>query len=145
MTDRKNGAKTVDRNPDGTFGDGNPGRPKGARHKATLAVQNLLDGSTEALTQKAVDMALAGDTTALKLCLERICPARKDTPVEFELPTINGTADAAASACAIVNAVSTGELTPLEGVSVMRLLDSYILSLEASDFETRLAALEAAK
>ena len=37
----------------GKFAEGNPGRPKGARHKATLAVQNLLDGVTEALTQKA--------------------------------------------------------------------------------------------
>jgi hypothetical protein len=129
----------------GKFAEGNPGKPKGARHKATQAVQDLLDGSTEALTQKAVDMALAGDTTALRLCLERICPARKDTPVNFELPTINGAIDAATSASAIVTAVGKGELTPLEGASVMGLVSSYIQSLEAYDFETRLAALEAAK
>ena len=54
---RKNGRKT-----DGKFASGNPGRPKGSRHKTTLAIQALLDGEGEALTRKAVEMALA--TTA---------------------------------------------------------------------------------
>ncbi len=34
---RNNGTKTAGRNPNGTFAAGNPGRPRGARHKATLA------------------------------------------------------------------------------------------------------------
>ena len=51
---------------------GNPtGKPKGARHKATLAVLELLEGEAKTLSRKAVEMALAGDTTALRLCLER--------------------------------------------------------------------------
>ena len=62
------------RNTDGTFGTGNPGKPKGARHRATLAVAALLDGEAEALTRKAVDMALAGDRAAMRLCLERLAP-----------------------------------------------------------------------
>ena len=41
---------------------GNPdGRPRGARHKTTLAIEALLEGQHEALTQKAIDLALAGD------------------------------------------------------------------------------------
>src|ERR1700693_659671 len=52
---------------------GNPdGRPKGSRNKSTLALEALLDGQAEALTQKAVELALAGDITALRLCLDRI-------------------------------------------------------------------------
>ncbi len=39
----------------------------GARHKATVAAEALLDGEAEALTRKAVEMALAGDGTALRL------------------------------------------------------------------------------
>ncbi len=66
---------------------GNPkGRTKGARHRATLAALALLDGEAEALTRKAVDLALEGDTVALRLCLERIAPPRKDAPVSFALP-----------------------------------------------------------
>ena len=71
----------------GKFVSGNPGKPKVARHKVTGAVSELMDGQADAITQKAVDMALGGDTTALRLCLERIAPARKDSPVQFDLTT----------------------------------------------------------
>lgn len=94
-TDRKNGSTTEGRNADGTFAAGNPGRPTGARHKVTLAIESLLHGQSEALTQKAVDMALEGDTACLRLCLERIAPARKDTPVQFALLAMKSAQDAA--------------------------------------------------
>jgi hypothetical protein len=65
MATRKNG-----RNTDGTFARGNSGGPTGARNKATLAIQELLEGSTEALTHKAIELALSGDTVALRMCLD---------------------------------------------------------------------------
>ena len=75
---------------------GNPsGRPKGARNAATLACETLLDGQAEALTQKAIQMALDGDAVALRLCLDRIFPPRKDRPVTFTLPPITSARDAA--------------------------------------------------
>ena len=47
---------------------GNPnGKPKGVRNRATLAAEALLDGEAEALTRKVVEMALAGDSTAMRL------------------------------------------------------------------------------
>jgi hypothetical protein len=94
------------RNTDGTFGSGNPGKPKGARHRTTRAVEELLDGQSEAITQKAVDLALAGDTTALRLCLERIAPPRKDTPVLFDLPPMESAHDAAVASQAVLAAVA---------------------------------------
>ena len=145
MTNRNSGENTDGRNPDGTFADGNPGKPKGARNRATQAVQELLDVQTEALTQAAVNKALEGDTAALRLCLERICPARKDTPVQFDIQPMQSAADAATAAGSIVDAVATGELTPLEGASVMGLVDSYRRAIETSEFEKRLEALEDAK
>lgn len=49
---------------------GNPaGRPKGSRHKVTLAIEAMLEGEHEKLTRKAIDMALEGDGPALRLCL----------------------------------------------------------------------------
>jgi len=73
---------------------GNPaGRPVGARHKATMAVQVLLDGEAERLTRKAVELALAGDMGALRLCLERILPPRKDVPVTLPVPQIETATD----------------------------------------------------
>jgi hypothetical protein len=136
-TNRKNGRKT-----DGKFAGGNPGRPKGARHKTTLAIQALLDGEGEALTRKAIDMALAGDTTALRLCLERIAPPRKDAPVRFDLPPMEGAANAAAAMGAILASVASGDLTPSEATSLAGLVEAYRKALEATELETRIKTLE---
>ena len=92
----------------GRFGPGNPGRPAGARNRTTLAVLELLDGQAEALTQKAVEMALAGDTVALRLCLDRVAPPRRDAPVAFAMPTMTSARDAAEAAGAVLQAVSEG-------------------------------------
>ena len=104
---------------------GNPkGKPKGTRHKATRAAQALLEGEAEALSRKAVELALAGDTTALRLCLERIAPPRKDAPLRMDLPELYTAADAAGALRAIVAAVATGELTPSEGAALTGLVEA---------------------
>jgi hypothetical protein len=126
----------------GRFAAGNTGRPAGARNKATLAVLDLLEGQAQALTQRAVELALAGDTTALRLCIERLAPPRKDSPVMFPLPRMATAHDAAQAAGAVLQAVSSGELTPIEGAQVMGLVDSFRRALEVSELETRMAALE---
>jgi len=139
---RKNEASTYT-DKTGKFAQGNPGKPKGARHKTTRAVEALLDGQSEAITQKAVDLALAGDTTSLRLCLERIAPPRKDAPVLFDLPPMETAHDAAVAAQAVLAAVAGGDLTPIEGAVVMGLVEQYRRTLELSEFERRLIALEA--
>ena len=126
----------------GKFASGNPGKPKGARHKVTRAVKELLEGQSEAITQKAIDKALEGDATALRLCLERIAPARKDSTVQFDLPPINDASEAAQAAQAVLQAVSEGNVTPLEGAAVMGLVESYRRTLELTEFEQRLRDLE---
>lgn len=130
------------RNMDGTFGPGNPGKPKGARHRATQAALALLDGDAEALTRKAVNMALEGDTTALRLCLERIAPPRRDGPVTFDLPRMETTLDAAHAAGAVLDAVALGDLTPTEGTHVMALVESFRRTLEVTELEARMTELE---
>lgn len=130
------------RNADGTFTTGNPGKPKGTRHKATVAALAMLDGQSEALTQQAVTLALEGDTTALRLCLERIVPPRRDAPVQFNLPQMETARDAAKAAGAVLDAVALGDLTPTEGAHIMGLVDTYRRTLEATEIEERVAALE---
>ncbi len=137
MTDGKCG-----RNADGTFGAGNAGKPRGTRHKATQAVMALLDGQAEALTRRAVDLALAGDGVALRLCLERLAPPRRDAPVTFTLPAMTTARDAAQAAGAVLEAVAEGDLTPSEAVQIMSLVDTFRRVLEVSELEARIAALE---
>lgn len=130
------------RNADGRFGAGNAGKPRGTRHKATQAVLGLLEGQAQAISQKAVQMALDGDTVALRLCLERLAPPRKDAPVEFTLPPMKNARDAAEAAAAVLQAVAGGELTPLEATQVMGLIDAFRRILETSELEARVAVLE---
>jgi hypothetical protein len=135
------------RKPDGTFAPGNGlgGKPKGSRHKVTLAVEALLEGEHEALTRKAVEKALAGDMTAMRLCLDRIAPPRKDAPISFELPVIRSAADTVAASSALLDAVAGGEVTPDEAGRVMALLTAHKTLVETGDLEQRIAALEAKK
>jgi len=122
---------------------GNPaGKPKGARHKTTLAMQALLDGQAEALTQKAVQLALAGDMAALRLCMERLMPARKDSPVSCLLPPISSAEDTAYAMSAVIAAVAGGELTPTEGEALVGLLEQQRKIIETRVLEQRLIALE---
>ena len=102
----------------------------------------LLEGEAEALTRKAVEMALAGDGVALRLCLDRIAPPRKDSPVTFPLPRMTTAQDAAQAAGAVLEAVSMGELTPIEAMQIMGLIDSFRRTLEVTELEARVAALE---
>lgn len=141
-TVRKCGTNTEGRNSDGTFAAGNSGKPRGTRHKTTVAILSLLDGQAEALSRKAIDLALEGDTVALRLCLERIAPPRKDAPVQFDLPPMESAADAAKAASSVLSAVSMGELTPAEGAHVMGLIETYRRTLETTEIEARIAALE---
>jgi hypothetical protein len=90
-------------------------------------------------------MALEGDTTALRLCLERIAPPRKDVAVTFDLPRMEAASDAAKAAGAVLGAVSNGELTPTEAAHIMALVETYRRTLETTEIEARIAALEATK
>ena len=130
------------RNTAGQFSAGNSGRPKGSRNKATIAIESLLQGQAEALTQIAVAQALEGDSIALRLCMERIAPAPKDQPVSFSLPKMHNALDASVAAGSVLNAVSDGELTPIEATRVMSLIESYRRTLELTEIEQRLQALE---
>jgi hypothetical protein len=135
----RNNAETTRGRP---FEPGNPGRPKGAKHKTTRAIEALLEGEAEALTRKAIDKALEGDNVALKMCLDRLSPPPKDSPVAFELPAISTAADAATAMTSILAAVAEGSVTPAEGETIARLIETFLKSLETVEFEQRLRALE---
>jgi hypothetical protein len=123
---------------------GNPaGKPKGTRHKATRAIEALLEGESEALTRKAIEKALEGDTVALRLCLDRLAPPRKDAPVSFQLPPITNGADTVAASSSLLTAVAEGEVTPDEAGRVMALLTAHRSLVETGDLEARITALEA--
>ena len=74
--------------------------------------------------------------------MDRIAPPMKDKPFVFPLPQMCDAIDASEAAGSVLRAVSYGTLTPIEGTRVMGLIDSYRRTLELTDIEYRLKALE---
>ncbi len=123
---------------------GNPaGRPRGARNRTTVAVEEILDGEADALARKAIELALGGDTVALRLCLERIAPAKRERPTPFALPKLEIAADAVQASAALVEAVAAGELTTAQAAELGKLVESFVKAIEVTDVIERLERLEA--
>jgi hypothetical protein len=131
---------------------GNPkGRPKGSRNRVALLAEQIFeqrlfgeDRKADAIIAKTIALAEAGDTSCIRLCLDRIAPVRKDRPVWFELPAMKASRDAVSASGAIVAAVASGELTPSEAAELGKVIDSFARTLQAVEFEERLSKLEKA-
>ena len=122
---------------------GNPnGRPKGSRNRTTLACEALLEEEAGALTRKAIEMAKDGDTVALRLCLDRIYPPRKDRPVKFAIPPINSPRDTADIMVAVAKAVAAGDVTPNEASEFAKVIDTYVKAFHTAELDERVARME---
>jgi hypothetical protein len=122
---------------------GNPaGKPKGTRHRATVAVQVLLEGEADALTRKCIELAKGGDTTALRLCMERLAPAMKSRPVQLPMPAVETAADILKAQAATIQAMATGEITPDEASVIAGVLEAKRKAIETVQLEERVARLE---
>src|SRR5260370_38218217 len=92
---------------------GNPaGRPRGCRDHANRAARLLLAGEGEALTRKAVELALAGDPAALRLGLERIVGPDRERAIGFTMPASRNAAHVAGTVAAGPGAAAPGPVTP---------------------------------
>jgi hypothetical protein len=125
---------------------GNPaGKPKRTRNRAIVLVESLLDADAEALAQAAIDLAKSGDVTALRLCLDRIAPPRRDRHVAFTLPPLDTATDALKATPALVEPVATGELTPSGAAEPSKLVEGFSRAVELHDIQQRLERLKAAQ
>ena len=125
---------------------GNPyGRPEGSRNRATILAQALFDGQAEELIRKCVQMALDGDSTAMRLCIERLVPPRKDRPVNLDLPQMECVEDTIKAMAVISSGVADGELTPSEGQVLSGMVENYRKAIETTELEERISNLEKRK
>ena len=127
---------------------GNPGgRRRGSRNKATLAAAALLAGEAEALTRKAVEMALDGDPTAMRLCMERVLPPCRERTVEFSWPPIEAARteetcgpsalDVSRAMDAVTSALARGEITPGEAERIAGVVDIFVRAIATTKKEGR--------
>ena len=122
---------------------GNPsGKAKGTRNHATKLVLGMFEGRAEEVCNAVVKKALKGDMVAARIVVERLCPPRKDRPISFPLPKIEGAYDLSKAAIALLQSVADGNSTPEEGASVMGFIEGTGKAIELADIESRLAVIE---
>ncbi|KVL61910.1 hypothetical protein WT01_08920 [Burkholderia cepacia] len=121
---------------------GNPaGKPKGAKDKRT-ELRALLQPHAEDLVKKVVEMALAGDTTALRICVDRIIPTIKAKDAPISIGRLTGSL--ADRGKVVLDALSDGSITPDEANAVMQAISAQARIVETDELARRVAALEKA-
>ncbi len=118
------------------------GRPKGSRNRAKPPGQHLLDEYAEHVVRKCIALALQGNPNAMRLCMERINPARRGALIPIHLPSIRTAGDVDQAAEKVTQGIRRGTLTPTEGGTVMNILESRLRVIEKVQWESRLEKLE---
>ena len=127
------------------FTEGNTasrGRPPGSRNKNTLWSQELIGEYREAVLRKCLAMALQGDSTAMRLCVERILPISKESRVQLKMAKVSTMAEVAAALDRVLQAVGRGAITPEQGQRLADLLHGRGRIIEGEEIEARLRVLE---
>lgn len=121
---------------------GNPaGRPPGVGRVAKY--RKLLQAQADTLIKTVIDQALAGESVALKLCIDRLLPPYRPeaVPIEFAMPEVGGLVSMGE---AVLSAIGNGILSPEQGAKVLQALAGQARLIEVETLEQRIAALESA-
>jgi len=89
-----------------------------------------------------VALALEGDTTALRICIDRLIPPAKEEPIDMTLPKIASPEDCTSAQAAVLHAVAEGQLLPGEGQALSGLIENQRRAYETTELARRLAAIE---
>lgn len=125
---------------------GNPkGNKTGSRHRVTIAAESVLTGESEAISRKLIEKAMSGDVNALRICMDRILPPRKDRTIAMKLKGIKRPEDLIKIMHQITQAVAKGEISPAEGAQLSNMVETQRRTVETGDLAKRLEALEASR
>jgi hypothetical protein len=106
-------------------------------------VRQLLDPHREDLVAKAVALALAGDTVALRICIDRIAPPPRPESSPVSIPGIALATTMSDKARAIVDAVGDAVISADAAAVLLGALADAAKIIEADELTARIAALEA--
>ncbi len=132
----------------GQFTAGNKhgkGRPAGSRNKVSINAMNLMKDEEQALSRKAIDSALNGNTQMLQFCLSRLLPPPpKDTPIRLsDMPVCNDIKSSVALSSFILKEMSEGNLTVSQAHLISGIVEKHLRCLQLTDVEQRLEDIEA--
>jgi hypothetical protein len=125
--------------PGNNFGKG---RPKGSKNKTRMAMEQLLSQHGEGLVRKCILQAMKGDRNALKLCMDRLVPVRRDGFVWLPTLRTQTSQDLDGASESLVRAVSCGGITPAEAEQVSAILERRRRVIETTEIVGRLEKLE---
>jgi hypothetical protein len=120
---------------------GNPaGRPPGSRNTRTLLCEAFLENQSEGLTRTLVNLANGGDSTALRLAIDRIMPRAASRPILFPLPRVDSAKAARQAVADVIQGMTTAQLAPREGNEMLRVIErgaKIIATAEAAEAVAR--------
>jgi hypothetical protein len=98
------------------------GRPQGSRNRTTLLAQEMLQSRAPEIVNKCLELALNGDSAAIRLCLERVAPVRSKRPVNLGALPMSTVAELSQASDLVLRKVISGELTILEARGMAQLI-----------------------
>jgi hypothetical protein len=72
-------------------------------------------------------------------------PPLKSRPVNFRLPTIRTLSDALSALTSLIGGISSGELLPEDGETLMTAISAFVRAVETAGLEEKLNQLEEAR
>ena len=121
---------------------GNPaGKPAGTPSKTTK-LRALLEPHANELVAKAVALAKAGDTVALRLCLERLIPAFKAEGAPVAVEALAGPGTLTEQGRRTIAEMAAGRLSPEDAAAVMQAISALVRVEEMDELRRRVEALE---
>jgi hypothetical protein len=119
------------------------GRSTGSKNKRPNIHALLPPDAVQQLYTALFQLALAGDTAASRLLLDRLDPAPKGRPVELpEVPPIDGIESAQQAGRRVLETMLAGELSPDEAGQVIAVILQQVVGLEARDWSRMLEQLQ---
>jgi len=120
---------------------GNPaGRPRGSRNKRTILAERLLEDRAGEVTTAALDLAIAGNPIAVRVCMDRMAPRLRYAPLDVMLPELVTLADVPAAYNAIGQGLACGEIELEQAALLMKIVHGFQASQAAIEHATRAAA-----
>jgi hypothetical protein len=115
------------------FQKGNPGRKPGSKNKTTLVAASLAGERGEQILDKAIELAMGGNVAMIKFLLDRILP--KERTIPLELPRLDFAPDSVDAMAKIVDAVSSGRISPREAADFAQVVSAFTRAIDVTEVQ----------